>query len=143
MLYRILNRTALALALLASANLSIAADTKPTATPPGAPTVKASAPSVKASAPAAAIKKPKAAPVAPGKLVDINSASKASLMKLPGVGEAEANKIIAGRPYLTKTRLVSKNILPMDIYDKISKRIIARQAEATGQKATASASKKP
>lgn len=44
--------------------------------------------------------------------VDINSAGRKELMTLPGVGAAEADKIIAHRPYLTKTELVTKQALP-------------------------------
>ena len=44
--------------------------------------------------------------------VDINSASRKELMTLPGIGRAEADKIIANRPYLTKTELVTKQVLP-------------------------------
>jgi hypothetical protein len=43
--------------------------------------------------------------------VDINSAKRQELMTLPGIGKAEADRIIAHRPYLTKTELVTKGAL--------------------------------
>jgi DNA uptake protein ComE-like DNA-binding protein len=68
--------------------------------------------------------KAKAAPI---KLVDINSASKAELKTLSGIDDALAEKIIKGRPYLSKAFLVTNNILPRTIYDMNKQRIIARQ----------------
>jgi DNA uptake protein ComE-like DNA-binding protein len=52
-------------------------------------------------------------------LIDLNKATKPQLMKLPGIGEAEADKIIAGRPYFTKTQLRSKDIIPAAIFYEI------------------------
>ena len=79
----------------------------------------------------------KAAKPVAAKLVDINSASKVELMKLPGVSEADAAKIVAGRPYLTKTRLVTKNIVSMEVYQSINKLVIAKQKETPAPKAPA------
>lgn len=66
-----------------------------------------------------------AKPAAP--LVDINSAGKEALMKLPAVGEAIAAKIVAGRPWASKAQLLSKGVLGKAAYNKVAPLIVARQ----------------
>jgi DNA uptake protein ComE-like DNA-binding protein len=59
--------------------------------------------------------------------IDINTATKAQLDVLPGIGPARADAIIKGRPYRAKDELVKKNIIPESVYDGIKERIIAHQ----------------
>jgi competence protein ComEA len=108
----------------------LAAQSKPDKQPTtGKTSADTAAKSSKPSAPAASAKA--------GAKLDINSASKDDLEKLPGIGPATSQKIIAGRPFRAKNELVSKKIVSQGEYDKIKEQIIAHQA-TTGTKKSAS-----
>ncbi len=59
------------------------------------------------------------------KPVDINRASAAQLKTVPGIGDAEAERIIKGRPYPTKAHLVTEKILTYEAYVAMKDRLVA------------------
>lgn len=90
---------------------------------------KAAVVNTKASATAAKEKAKGTAVAAKPGVVDINTASEAELKTIPGLGDAYAAKIIAGRPYANKGQLKSRNILPEPAYEKIKDQIVAKRAK--------------
>lgn len=83
-----------------------------------------------AVAPAGASRPVLAAPVKPAGLVDINTASTVELKTLPGVGDAEARRIIAARPYPSKAKLVVDRVISEPVYLGLKGRIVAAQPDA-------------
>ena len=55
--------------------------------------------------------------------VDLNNASKAQLMGLPGINESRANAIIADRPYGRAHEVVSKGAITEDEYQQIANHV--------------------
>jgi competence protein ComEA len=68
---------------------------------------------------------PQGHPAAVQHYVDLNSASRQELMTLPGIGATEAGRIIASRPYLTKTELVTKSVLPVGPFLSVRNLVVA------------------
>lgn len=68
------------------------------------------------------------------RLININGATREQLKKLPGISNAESDRIIAGRPYATKAHLVTQNIIARGVYENLKKLIIAKQPYKDGAK---------
>jgi DNA uptake protein ComE-like DNA-binding protein len=78
----------------------------------------------------------KSEPAKPEKKVDLNNASKAELLTLPSVGEAEAAKIIANRPYISKVDLVTKAGLPEGLYVAVRNKVVVNDMKKPAAKKT-------
>lgn len=82
-----------------------------------------------------------AAPATPVKLVDINGAGRKELMTLPGIGAAEADKIIGYRPYLSKTELVAKGVLLLGPYISLKNQAMQKNMNGATKAPKAAATK--
>jgi len=61
------------------------------------------------------------------KPLDLNTATKDQLLSLPDMTEAQADRVIAGRPYNDPSDLVKRHILPKAEYDKIADQVTAKR----------------
>jgi DNA uptake protein ComE-like DNA-binding protein len=61
------------------------------------------------------------------KQLDLNTATKDQLLSLPDVTAAEADRVIAGRPYSEAGDVVTRRIMPKAEYDKIADRFTAKK----------------
>jgi len=59
--------------------------------------------------------------------LDINAATTEQLKALPGIGDAEAENIIKGRPYQQQEELLRRNIIPWTVYQQIKNKIVVKQ----------------
>jgi DNA uptake protein ComE-like DNA-binding protein len=55
--------------------------------------------------------------------VDINAASRAELIALPGIGPSRADAIMNGRPYKKPVELVRRRILPDSLFTTLRERL--------------------
>ena len=63
-------------------------------------------------------------------MVDINSAGASDLRGLPGLSDADAAKIVKGRPYKDTGDLVSKKILTDAEFAKIKDRVVVNHPKS-------------
>ncbi len=61
------------------------------------------------------------------KSVDLNKASRDDLASLPGISSAQADRIIAERPYANTHQLVTRHVVSEDEYSQIQGRVIVSQ----------------
>ena len=70
---------------------------------------------------------PRAPAPPPEDRIDINHASPAELLKVPGMTPSWAGRILRFRPYRTKQDLLDRGVLPSDVYARIKDYVIAHR----------------
>ena len=69
--------------------------------------------------------------------VDVNTATREQLTAVDGIGNAYADKLIAGRPYKNTAEIVKRNIMPAAAFDKVKGNVwasvVQKPAEGTMQ----------
>ncbi len=68
--------------------------------------------------------------------VDLNSASKETLLTLPGITDADADRIIAGRPYKSSLQFKTRGVVSAETYARIADRVVAKKPAGAMQPAT-------
>ena len=63
----------------------------------------------------------------PDQPLDLNRASKPQLMSLPGIDDAAADRIIAGRPYSSEHQLLERRIISREQYNKIADSVTVKK----------------
>ena len=71
------------------------------------------------------------APPPAASLIDLNSATRDSLMTLEGIGEVRADAIIRARPFKAKTELVERHLIPESLYEKLADKVTVRPIPGT------------
>ncbi len=61
------------------------------------------------------------------KSLDLNTASREQLRSLPGMTDAEADRVIAGRPYDDPSDLLTRHLMSKAEYDKIAAQVTAKK----------------
>lgn len=122
-----MTRIALILICLLAAGANLRANEEAPAPKQGS--TKAQTPQAKAAAAQKQVRM-KAKTAANAKRLDLNTATKAQLEKLPGITPAYADQIIAHRPYLTNEHLVINKAVPESVYFSIRNQVTARPPKA-------------
>ena len=73
------------------------------------------------------VPKTSAAAPPPTQRVDINHASSEELLKVPGLTQSWAARIVRFRPYRTKQDLLDKGVVNSQVYDRIKDFVIAHR----------------
>ncbi len=63
----------------------------------------------------------------PEERVDINHSSISELLKVPGMTQSWAGRIIRYRPYHSKADLLQRGVVPVAVYDHIKDYVIAHR----------------